>query len=81
MYQTIHEPILVVGVYKNASFVPKKFKWKNKEYAISEITLTNDVKDGHILKRWYSVVAENTLYRIEFNRTSENWQLLEVWVE
>ncbi|NCS97881.1 MAG: hypothetical protein GW762_04805 [Candidatus Pacebacteria bacterium] len=81
MYQTIHEPIWVVGIYKNAQFIPKKFKWKDQELYISEITLSNNVKDGAILKRWYSVIAENNLYRIEFNRTSEQWQLLEIWVE
>lgn len=81
MYQKISETIWVIGVYKNSQFIPKKFKWKEREYLISEITLTNDVRDGAILKRWYSVLAENNLYRIEFNRTSEQWLLLEVWVE
>lgn len=81
MYQKISETIWVIGVYKNNQFIPKKFKWKEREYLISEITLTNDVRDGAILKRWYSVLADNNVYRIEFNRTSEHWQLLEVWVE
>lgn len=81
MYQTIGETIWVIGVYKNSQFVPKKFKWRTREYPISEITLSNDVRDGAILKRWYSVMANNNLYRIEFNRTSEQWQLLEVWAE
>lgn len=81
MYQKIDETIWVVGVYKNNQFTPKKFQWRTRQYYISEITLCNDVRDGAILKRWYSVIAENTLYRIEFNRTTEQWRLLEIWIE
>ena len=81
MYQTINENISVVGVYVNFKFIPKKFKWKERIFLIKEITLSNDVKDGVIKKRLYSVLANDNLYRLEFNRESEKWQILEVWVD
>ncbi len=81
MYQTINEDIAVLGIYKNSVFTPKKFKWNQRVYKIKEITLLNDIRDGSIKKRFYSVLSEGNLYRLEFNRESERWQISEVWVE
>ena len=81
MYQSINESIDVIGVYKKRQFVPKKFKWKNKIFLIKQVTLSNDVREGDIKKRLYSVLAGGNVYRLEFNRDSERWQLLEIWIE
>jgi hypothetical protein len=81
MYQTVNENISVLGVYSSQVFIPKKFKWKDKIFPIKEITLLNNVRDGVIRKRLYSVLSGVNLYRIEFNRDSENWKILEVWCE
>ncbi len=81
MYQIIGETIWVAGVYKSSQFIPKKFKWRDKELPISTITLISDAKDGAIKKRFYSVVSGNAVYSLEFNRESEQWYLQELWVE
>jgi hypothetical protein len=81
MYQTINENIAVVGSYANSQFIPKKFKWNNNIFPIKEITLINDSRDGVIKKRLYSVISGINLYRLEFNRESEKWRILEIWVE
>ncbi len=81
MYLTIEEDISVVGVYANFQFIPKKFKWKDNVFPIKEITLSNNTRDGVIKKRLYSVISRGNLYRLEFNRESEQWKIMEVWVE
>ncbi len=81
MYQTIHEPIEVIGIYAHHTFLPKKFKWKNRVFPISETTLQSNIKDGEVRKRLYSVMAEHNLYRLEFNRETEDWLLEEIWME
>lgn len=81
MYQTINEDISVLGIYSHSKFTPKKFKWKDKTFAIKEITLINDTKDGIIKKRLYSVISQANLYRLEFNRETEKWRILEVWCD
>jgi len=81
MYQKIDQLIWVAGSYQKAKFKPIKFKWQNREIKIDRITLISDFKDGAIKKRYYSVVAGSELYRLEFNRDSENWYLREIWVE
>lgn len=81
MYQIIHESIEVIGNYQHHTFLPKKFKWKNKIYAINQITLQSDMKDGGVHKRLYSVMADHNLYRLEFNRETEDWLLEEIWLE
>lgn len=81
MYQIIGETIWVAGVYKAAQFIPKKFKWRDKELPITSITLISDAKDGTVKKRFYSVISGTEVYRLEFNRESEQWYLQELWVE
>jgi len=81
MYQTISEKIEVAGVYKNAKFFPKKFNWKHKLYNIQEITFIADIRDGVVLKRMYSVVVGENLFRLCFDRSQETWSLEEVWFE
>jgi hypothetical protein len=81
MYQTIHEPIAVVGVYDHHTFTPKKFKWQHRYLKIDQITLTSNIKDGGVRKRFYSVVCGANVYRIEFNREDETWLLEEVWCD
>jgi hypothetical protein len=91
----IAEPIEVAGSYlKNKSFKPSKFRWKNATFSITEITFVANTKDGGIGKRLYSVMAHDvvknenksllkndSLYRLEFNLVTEQWQILEIWNE
>lgn len=81
MYQSIRKRIAVAGVFNLAKFEPKKFKYKSREYAIQKITIAADVKDGGVRKRFYSVVSEDNVYRLSFNRENEIWMLEEVWVD
>jgi hypothetical protein len=91
----IAEPIKVAGSYlKNKSFRPSKFRWNNNTFTIAEITFVANTKDGGISKRLYSVLAHDaskirqkttaknsTLFRLEFNLVTEQWQILEIWSE
>lgn len=81
MYQKITESIEVAGVYQKSHFFPRKFRWKNQEYVISEITLKSDIKDGGVKKRLYSVLVNRELYRLTFNRDDESWTLEEIWID
>ncbi len=81
MYQTIGEEISVAGAFKHSKFKPTKFQWRQAVYPVEEITLINDVKDGGVRKRYYSLVAKGNLYRLCFNRETEQWLLEEVWYE
>lgn len=81
MFTSINESIEVVGIFAHARFTPKKFRWQQRVIPISQITLTSDIKDAGIKKRLYSVLNEKTLYRLEFNRDTEHWTLLEIWSE
>ncbi len=81
MYQRIHEPCVVAGVYKNGTFTPRKFLWNNHQYAIEKMTFITDIRDGAVQKRMYSAQVGANLYRILFNRTEEQWFVEEVWCE
>ena len=81
MYQKIDQAISVVGIYQNQHFFPKKFKWQARILPVDQVTLFNNLRDGIIKKRLYSVLSEGNLYRLEFNRDSEQWKILEIWVE
>jgi hypothetical protein len=81
MYQTISETITVAGVFKNSSFVPRKFKWNNKIYAIDEITSTHELQDGGVKKKRYAVISKGNLYLLEYHRQDEAWKLIQIWYE
>lgn len=81
MYQTIHENIAVAGVFAQASFAPRKFQWRNREYGIEEVTYTAEWRDGGVRTRQYSVVSAGNMYRLLYNRETEEWWLEEVWCE
>lgn len=80
-YQTIHEKISVVGVYQHSHFTPKKFRWGQRVLRIDQITLQSDVKDGGIRQRFISVMVGQEVYRLCFNRETEEWWVEEIWIE
>lgn len=87
MYQTIGENIIVIAAYyqtrkpRVGKLVPKKFLWRNQTYVIEEITLVNDTKDGGVRKSTFSAIVKGNIYRISFNRETEDWVLEEVWYD
>lgn len=81
MYQSIHEAIQVVGVYRQRRFKPVKFQWQQRVLPVDEITMETELRDGGIKQRMYSVVSGGNVYRLLFNRDSEEWWLEEVWCE
>lgn len=81
MYQPIHEPVSVAGIYEHGKFRPLKFRWQNKLLVITEICSVHDFRDGTVQKRRFSVMAGGTVYLLEFNRNQENWLLEELWIE
>jgi len=84
MYQTIDESIDVIGVFRQITrpkFTPLKFQWRGKTYLIQAVTLANDVKDGGVRKRLYSLVVAGNVYRVSFNHDTEIWKIEEIWCE
>lgn len=81
MYQTIHEPIAVAGVFAKGGFKPTKFRWRSREYPISQITILADFTDGGRPQRQYSVMSLGNVYRLLYARDDENWFVEEIWCE
>lgn len=71
----------MIGVYSSGKFEPRKFLWRHKEYVISQVTFRHDRKNGGRKQRMYSVESQGTVYRILFDRDTEEWMLEELWVE
>jgi hypothetical protein len=81
MFTSISESIAVVGTYNHSSFHPRKFKWRDRVYMIEQLTFVTELKDGGVKQRMYSVTSGGNVYRLVFNRDTEDWQLAEVWCE
>ncbi len=43
--------------------------------------MVTELKDGGVRQRLYSVVVGPNVYRLLFNRDTEEWWLEEVWCE
>jgi hypothetical protein len=80
-YLTIHETVEVAGVYTPGHFRPTAFLWSGRKWNVSEITTVAQERDGGVQLRHYSVVANNQVCRLLFNRYTETWWLEEVWDE
>lgn len=81
MYQVIQEPITVAGVYEAGRFRPVKFRWRRRVFTIKQICSSHDFRDGSLWLRRFSVVAEEAVYLLEFNRHQESWCLAQLWLE
>lgn len=81
MYQPIHEPVSVAGIYENGKFRPVKFRWRQKLLNITEVCSVHDFRDGTVRKRRFSVMAQGTVYLLEFDRSQESWILEQLWIE
>lgn len=81
MYQTIHEPISVAGVFAKSIFRPTKFQWRERAYPVEKITILADFTDGGRPQRQYSVLSAGNVYRLLYQRDDENWFVEEVWYE
>ena len=81
MFTPLNERVSVVVVYANNAVKPYKLRWRGQEHLIEKITLTSDLTEGIIKRRVYSVQFAGALYRLEFNRMTEHWKLLEVYCE
>jgi len=81
MYQTLEETISVLGIFKQASFTPKKFHWHHRTYPIERITSIHESQDGGVKKLHYAVFSGGNLYFLEYNRTAETWKLDQIWYE
>lgn len=81
MYQTIHEPIEVAGVFSQGKFSPAKFRWAKKTFPVESITLLSRERDGLVPIHHYSVVASETVFRLSFHPDSLAWFLEEIWQE
>lgn len=80
-YLTIHEVIAVAGVYEPGKFRPTAFQWRGRKWPIAEITQIANERDGGIDLRHVSVVANQQVFRLLFNRFTETWWLEELWDE
>lgn len=81
MFTKINEQIAVVGTYNHAAFKPRKFLWRDKIFPVENITFVTETSDGGIRQRIYSIESNGSVYRILFNRDTEEWQVSEVFVE
>lgn len=82
MYQTLHEEVSVAGIFSRGKFIPKRFKWKYRDFTISEVTLVSDSKDGGVRKRWFSVLTQDkNVFRLVFNQENYHWWVEEVWID
>ena len=78
MVTPIDETIAVGGIYERGAFSPRVFRWKGQKYTVEHVTLISDLRDGSVRKRVYSVLVNEVLYRLCFDRDHEEWKLLAI---
>ena len=74
MVTAIGEAVKVVAVF-DRGMRPVKFQWRERVYAVEEITYTWRTREGAAAIIHFSVTDGATLYELAYNQSTMGWSL------
>ena len=69
------ERITVAAVFRPGEMRPAWFVWRDRKYAVSEVTYTWESKEGLAKVRHFSVVSGGNVYAIAYNPVECAWDM------
>lgn len=81
MNTAVNEPVSVLMVFdklKN-SVMPKKIKWRGREYLITKLGYHHKIKIGNTLMHIFSVCTDSVAFKLQLNTDNLHWILEEVY--
>ena len=76
----LSEKIKVIALFDRSDnhLKPVRLQWRNRPYAITEISFHHREKRGRILFHIFSCVTDTLFFRISFDTENLDWLLEEV---
>lgn len=80
MHLKVNVPVSVIFVYEpnGAKVSPLKVRWDGRVYTITKVGLHHHFREGRILHHIFSVVSDETFFRLNLNTDNLSWRLEEV---
>ena len=76
-----NDPIEVLVIFKKHRAEPFSFKWGGRKYAIEKVNLVHAQNTGSGKQVSYSVMSNDTYFKIVFDTNEMLWHLEEVYCE
>jgi len=82
MYQDMDEPIEVLVFFRKNRMEPKRFRWKDRVYKVSEVTGDWNTDIGTYRVRHFAVVDESSnFFQLSYDERKTSWVISKIWVE
>ena len=81
MNNLINERVGVVSVYneKNGFVLPRKIRWRGREYRIEKLGYHHRVREGKTLLHVFSVASDSAAFRLKLDTDTLHWTLEEMY--
>ena len=82
MYQDMDEPIEVLVFFRKSRMEPRRFRWKDRVYKVSEVTGNWSTDIGAYRVRHFAVVDESSnFFQLSYDERKTSWVISKIWVE
>jgi hypothetical protein len=80
MHLKVDVPVSVISIYdpNGAKVSPLKVRWDGRVYSITKVGLHHHFRQGRTLHHIFSVVSDETFFRLNLNTDNLSWRLEEV---
>lgn len=80
MHLKVDVPVAVIFAYepKKSKVSPVRVLWEGREYRITKLGLHHQFRVGRTLHHIFSVVSDDTFFRLNLNTDNLSWRLEEV---
>lgn len=80
MHLKVDIPVSVIFVYdpNGSKISPLKVRWDGRVYSITKVGLHHQFREGRTLHHIFSVVSDETFFRLNLNTDNLSWRLEEV---
>lgn len=81
MAENINEKVSIVTVYnhKTGLTMPKKIRWKNRDYLIKNLAYYHRIRQGTNTIHIFNVTDGNLDFRLSLNSENLHWTLEEIY--
>ena len=80
MHLKVDSPVTVAFIYnsKNTEVKPILVRWDGRSYRITKIGLHHTFRTGRTLHHIFSVISDETFFRLNLDTDTLHWRLEEV---
>lgn len=79
--ENLNEPLRVIAYFSMGKILPATLFVRNRPVNIKKVVLSTQRRVGQTEVVTFSLASESALYEVEFNKSTCEWQLKNVFVD